>query len=665
MAFQDKCPVSILHMESSKKGHLQQVSIGGLMITLGIIYGDIGTSPLYVMDAVLREMGGTVTESLILGAVSCVFWTLTLQTTFKYIVLTLRADNNGEGGIFSLYALVRRYRKWLYIPAIIGGCTLLADGFITPPISVSSAIEGLKIIQPELNTVPIVLVILTIIFAFQRWGTALVGKTFGPLMFLWFLMLAALGVIQLIGNPHVLAALNPIYAYDILVNTPHGFWLLGAVFLCTTGAEALYSDLGHCGRKNIRITWGFVKLSLLLNYFGQAAYLLQFEGTSFTGKAFYGLMPDWFLPMGIGIATMAAIIASQALISGSFTLISEAVRLNFWPKVAIKYPTLQRGQLYVPSINIILWIGCLGVVLYFRESSNMEAAYGLAITLTMLMTTLLLTSWLITRKFPLYLVIGLLLVFLSLEITFLIANLSKFENGGYVTLIMASVLFGIMYVWYKARQIQRRYIHYNDIHKYISIFQDLHKDETLPKFASNLVFLSNANQVTMIEAKIVNSILKKKPKRADTYWIIHVNTSDEPHTLEYKVTHLIPGIMIRIDFNLGFREEQKINVYFRKVVDELVKNKEVSIISRHPSLSRHQYAGDFQFVIFERFLSYDNDLPLFEDYMLDMYFFMKKLSQPTVRAFGLDNSVVIVESVPLVISQPKNIRLKRKEQNPL
>ncbi len=642
-----------------KHGHINKFSFGTLLITLGIIYGDIGTSPLYVLKAIIHEGGGVINEQLVLGGVSCIFWTLTLQTTLKYIILTLRADNNGEGGIFSLFALVRRNKKWLYLPAIIGGCTLLADGFITPPISVASAIEGLQIKYPNIDTIPIIVVIISLVFMMQRWGTTLVGKAFGPLMLVWFSMLAVLGGVQILKHIEILKALNPYYAYDLLANYPQGFWLLGAVFLCTTGAEALYSDLGHCGKINIRITWVYVKTSLVLNYFGQAAWLMEHNNQPYSDNPFFSIMPQWFLFSGIIIATLAAIIASQALISGSFTLISEATRLNFWPKVGIKYPTVHRGQLYVPSINMLLWVGCIAVVFYFKESSKMEAAYGLAITLTMLMTTVLLTSWLIMKNVNKLLIGVLLFTFLSLEITFLIANLSKFKHGGYVTLVIAAALFLVMYIWNKAKQIQRRYIHFNDVNKYLPMIEELMKDETIPKYAGNLVFLTNANYSNLLEAKIINSIFKKRPKRADTYWLLHVNVSDEPHTIEYKVTHLIKGKFIRIDFNLGFRVEQKINIYFRKVIDELVKNGEVDITSRHESLRKYQMAGDFQFIIFERFLSYDNDLPFFDDYILDIYFLLKKLSLPTVRAFGLDNSVVQVENVPLIISQPKNVKMIR------
>ncbi|MSQ79992.1 MAG: potassium transporter Kup [Flavobacteriaceae bacterium] len=649
-------------MDSSHK-HINKFSFASLLITMGIIYGDIGTSPLYVMRELVKEGGGVVGADLILGGLSCIFWTITIQTTLKYIVITLRADNNGEGGIFSLYALVRRHRKWLYIPALIGGCALLADGFISPPISVSSAIEGLKMVNPTITnsqTVPMVIIIITGIFSFQRWGTNLVGRTYGPVMLIWFSMLATAGGYQLLHHPEVLKAVNPWYAYQLLSAYPNGFWLLGAVFLCTTGAESMYSDLGHCGRINIRITWVFVKSSLLLNYFGQAAWLMGQEGKIVEGNPFFLIMPSWFLVSSVIIATAAAIVASQAIISGSFTLISEAMRLNFWPKVAIKYPTIHRGQLYVPSINTILWLGCIGITLYFQESGKMGAAYGLAITLTMLMTTILLTAWLLSRKkVPKVFIYSLLVIFLTIESSFLIANLSKFKHGGFVTLIIAACLFLVMYIWHKARQIQKRYIHFYDVHKYLPMMEALMEDESVPKYAANLVYLTNASFPNLIEAKIINSIFKKRPKRADVYWLLHVNVTDEPHGISYKVNTLLPGKVIRIDFNMGFRVEQKVNIYFRRAIDDLVKHNEVDITSRHESLKKFHYAGDFQFVIFERFLSYDNDLPMMEGFLLDMYFLLKKTSLPTTRAFGLDSSVVNVESVPLIITQPRSIKMTR------
>ncbi|TGE24518.1 potassium transporter Kup [Hymenobacter aquaticus] len=636
------------------------ISTGGLLIALGIIYGDIGTSPLYVMKAIVPEL---IDPRLILGGISCVLWTLTLQTTIKYVLLTLNADNNGEGGIFSLYALVRRRAAWLTVPAIIGGAALLADGVITPPISVSSAIEGLKQVYPHLSQDIIVYIVIAIIaglFFLQSFGTQIVGKAFGPIMFLWFSMLGVLGVSWIVQNPEILKAVNPYYAYELLVEYPGGFWLLGAVFLCTTGAEALYSDLGHCGKGNIRISWVFVKTCLLLNYFGQGAWLLTNQGQQLGGRnPFYELMPDWFLLIGIGIATIAAIIASQALITGSFTLVAEAIRLNMWPKVKLNYPTDVKGQLYVPSMNRLLLLGCIGVVLYFRESSNMEAAYGLAITLTMLMTTLLLTVWLRTKRVPLVVVVLFAALYGLIEGSFLVANLIKFPHGGWVSLAIGATLIGVMYVWLRAYYIKRRLTEFVKIDPYMDALKELSNDESVPKYATHLVFMTSAERASEIESKIIYSIFQKRPKRADIYWFVHVDTTDEPYTMEYKVVELAPDDAFRITFRLGFRVEQRINLYFRKVVEDLVRNREVDITSRYESLSKQHVTGDFRFVVLEKFLSVENDFPVMEKLVMQAYFYIKQFIASEDKYFGLDTSSVKVEKVPLVITPVRDVALKR------
>ncbi|GAA4386930.1 KUP/HAK/KT family potassium transporter [Hymenobacter koreensis] len=633
------------------------ISTAGLLIALGIIYGDIGTSPLYVMKAIVP---GIITADLVYGGISCVLWTLTLQTTVKYVLLTLNADNNGEGGIFSLYALVRRRGAWLSAVAIIGGAALLADGVITPPISVSSAIEGLERVYPGIQTVPIVIAIIVGLFLLQSFGTQIVGKAFGPVMFLWFSMLAILGIMGISQHPEILKAVNPYYAYNLLVNTPGGFWLLGAVFLCTTGAEALYSDLGHCGKGNIRISWMFVKTCLLLNYFGQGAWLVANEGQPLNGRnPFFELMPEWFLLIGIGIATMAAIIASQALITGSFTLVSEAIRLNMWPKVRLNYPTDVKGQLYVPSMNRLLLLGCIGVVLYFERSENMEAAYGLAITITMMMTTLLLSMWLRTKRVAGPLVLLFLVVYGGIEGSFLIANLIKFPHGGWVSVAISLCLIGVMYVWLRAYFIKRRLTEFVKIDPYMDALKELSDDDTVPKYATHLVFMSSAERQTEIESKIIYSIFQKRPKRADIYWFVHVDTTDEPYTMEYKVTELAPNDAFRVTFRLGFRVEQKINLYFRKVVEDLVRNKEVDITSRYESLSKQHVTGDFRFVVLEKFLSVENEFPLVEKLVMQAYFYLKQFIPSEDKYFGLDTSSVKIEKVPLVITPVRSVSLKR------
>ena len=656
-------------MSSQHHGLHSKLSLGGLLISLGIIYGDIGTSPLYVMKAILG-LDFAINKDLVLGGISLVFWTLTLQTTIKYVLITLSADNNGEGGIFALYALVKRTKiKWLIIPAIIGGSALLADGIITPPISVSSAVEGVRTFYPEINTIPIVIGILVILFTIQQFGTKLVGKFFAPIMLLWFLMLGGIGIFQIIENYEVLKAINPYYAYKILMAdkgiNPEGFFVLGFVFLCTTGAEALYSDMGHCGRKNIRISWIFVKTALVLNYFGQAAYLIKQEGETLrslggsNANPFYLSMASWFQPIGIVVATLAAVIASQALISGSFTLINEAMRLNFWPKVKIKYPTELKGQLYIPSINWLLLLGCIGIVIHFEESRNMEHAYGLAIILCMIMTTILLNFYLIMKRVKWYILVPLISVYLLIELSFFVANITKFADGGYVTLIIAIALISIMTTWYMAKQISKTYTKFVKIDSYKKVLAELSVDLSIPKYATHLVYMTNSGRTDEIEEKVMYSILQKRPKRADIYWFIHVNILNEPYRSEYKVTEIVKDDLFRIDFNLGFREPTKINLMFKEVLTDMVKNGEVDVTSRYESLNKNNILGDFKFVLSEKFLSNDSDLLWHEKVIMNTYFLIKKFSLSEENGFGLDSSSVKIEKFPMVLHPPEKICLTR------
>jgi KUP system potassium uptake protein len=651
--------------------HINKVTGAGLLIALGIIYGDIGTSPLYVFNAIIN--GREVSEALIVGTLSCIIWTLTLQTTIKYVIMVLKADNRGEGGTFALYALVRRRRKWLVIPAMIGGASLLADGIITPPISITSAIEGLKVL-PQFRTLPvdtiviIVLIILTLFFFTQQFGTGSIGKFFGPIMTVWFTMLAVLGAVHVFDDLSIFKALNPYYAVKFLTTYPEGFWLLGAVFLCTTGAEALYSDLGHCGRENIRISWIYVKTCLLINYFGQGASLLSTYGgqkisaefKAQTGiHAFYDLMPHWFIIAGVVIATAATIIASQAMIAGAFTLISEAIRLNLWPRLKINYPSEAKGQLFIPMLNLIMFAGCVFVVLHFRESSKMEAAYGLAIIVTMIMTTILFANYLVLHRVKSVLIYIFLAGYLIIEFGYLLALMDKFLHGGYITLIIGFVMFLVMYVWYRSRKIKNRYVEFVRLEHYLPMLQELSNDMTVTKHATHLVYLTSANNPKEIEHKIIYSILNRKPKRADIYWFVHVDTLDDPYTCEYSVETIIPNEVIRVEFRLGFRMQPRINLMFRKVVEDMVANKEVNITSRYESLQRNNVVGDFQFVVLEKFLSQDNDLPFFEKIIMRIYFLVKKIGLSEERGFGLDMSNVAVEKFPLIVSPISGLKLKR------
>lgn len=655
--------------------NLNKASAAGVLIALGIVFGDIGTSPLYVFNAICNHQ--VIRNDLIIGALSCIIWTLTLQTTIKYVILTLKADNRGEGGIFSLYALIRRHGRWPVFLSMVGGAALLADGMITPPISVISAVEGLKNIPVLHNIehwtiVSIGLAIIALLFFFQQFGTTFIGRAFGPVMTIWFVMLAVLGVYHINDDWSILRAFNPVYAVKLLTTKgmmlgpdgfpTAGFWVLGSVFLCTTGAEALYSDLGHAGRGNIRVSWIFVKACLILNYLGQGAWLLTQRGTRWSAETrnpFYEIMPDWWLIPGISIATMAAIIASQALISGSFTLISEAIKLNLWPKMKIVFPTVERGQTFIPGINLLLFLGCVGILLYFQKSANMDAAYGLAITVCMIMTSLLFAYYMYTRRVALGYILAYLLVFLSIEFSFLVANLVKFAHGGYVTVIMGSGLFMIMFIWFKARKIKNRYVEFVRLEDYVPIIQELSNDRTIPKYATHLVYLTSANNPLEIEHKVIFSILYRKPKRADIYWFVHVDVLDDPYTMEYTVNTIIPNEIIRVEFRLGFRVDHRVPMMFRKVVEEMVKNKEVNIVSRYESLSRNNVMGDFRFIVLEKFLSRDNELPLWERMLMRGYFILKRFSLSEERGFGLDSSDVTVEKYPIIVSTPTEYKLKR------
>jgi len=644
--------------EKLKNQHpdIKKLSVAGLLVTIGIVYGDIGTSPLYTIKAIISG-AETFNELLVYGGLSCVFWTLTLQTTFKYVSITLSADNKGEGGIFALFALIRRKSALTAVLTMIGGAALLADGVITPAITVTSSVEGLRLLSPDISVVPIVLLIFAGLFFMQQFGTNFVGVAFGPMMVIWFLMIGILGFFQLIQHPDILRALSPVFAIRFLSEYPGGFILLGAVFLCTTGAEALYSDLGHCGRKNIRVSWIFVKITLLLNYFGQGAWLMMHYTPGSGVTPFFAIMPGWFLMVGIFISTVASVIASQALISGSFTLLSEAVSLNFWPKLKIINPTYIRGQVYLPFVNWSLYIMCSLVVIFFQESTNMEAAYGLAITLTMIMTTLLLSNYLYKKGVKYPLVILLLVVFLSIEVSFLIANLNKFQYGGWFTLLLASLYFLIMFSWYFGRKIKNRHISFSKIENYLELFRDLREDETVPKIASNLVFIIKANRRDQIESKVIYSIFSKQPKRADKYWLLHVDMVDEPNRFEYSVKQIIPEVLIRIDFHIGFKIDPKINFYFKQIVEDLVNSGEIKLESSYDTLRKHGFPADFKFVLIERIMHHDNKLSNSENFILALRSLVRHISIPEVRAMQLDTSNTIVEQVPILLKQPIGKRI--------
>ncbi len=644
--------------------HVNKVTTASLLVALGIIYGDLGTSPLYTLRGVV--IGRELNEILLLGSVSLIFWTLTFQTTFKYIILTLMADNDGEGGIFSLYALVRRYGKKLVFITIIGATALLADGIITPPISVASAIEGLTIIKglEHIHTVPIVIIILTLLFLFQRFGTQKIGKAFGPIMTIWFLMIFIVGVVSIIQYPAVIKALNPYYGYLLLTKYPHGFWLLGSIFLCATGAEALYSDLGHCGIKNIRITWIYVKISLVASYLGQAAWLLKqnsLEDKFLTDiNPFFQMMPSWFLFPSIIIATVATIIASQALISGAFTLISEGMSLNFWPRVTIKQTSNFKGQIYIPSINIILWAGCIFMVIYFKTSTHMEAAFGFSVNIAMLMTTILLFYFLrFKKKWGLALTYAIIGIFIFIEISFLIVNVIKIEQRWVFLFFDLSFLI-TMYVCYYARKINNQFMKSVNLNNYVDKIKELSHDESIPKIATHLIYLSKAKVETQVEDAVINSIFDKKPKRADVYWFMHIRRADEPYTLSYKVIEISDDKVIKVTIKIGFRIQPRTEMFFKRIVQDLVLNKELNLHIRPDGSTKYNPNPDFKFIIIEKFLSVENEFSIRNAFLLESYFLINRFSLSDEKAFGLDISDVIIEQVPLIYQPVTSYSLQRE-----
>ncbi|HEY5826240.1 MAG TPA: KUP/HAK/KT family potassium transporter [Cyclobacteriaceae bacterium] len=646
-------------MEASINHH-HKLSAGGVLIALGIIYGDIGTSPIYTLKFIVGER--PITEDLILGGLSCIFWTLTLVTSLKYIYLALSADNKGEGGIFALYALVRKYKaQWVIYPAIIGCCTLIADGFITPAISVSSAVEGLNLIYSNIPTTGIVVAILLGLFLFQQFGSATVGKTFGPIMFVWFIMLGFLGGRYLFQNLAVLKALNPVYAFKLIALYPQGFWLLGAVFLCTTGAEALYSDLGHCGKSNIRIGWGFVKVCLLLNYFGQGAWLLTQTGTVLGNRIpFYSIMPEQFLIIGIVVATLATIIASQALISGTFSLVNEAVKLKLWPSTLILYPSVSRGQMYIPAINWILMLGSIGVVLLFKESSAMEGAYGLAITVNMLMTTSLLVFYFSTVKKSKFRSAILASAFFSLEGMFLISNLDKFKHGGWFTFLIAFLFFMMMFVLLKARELRQQHTEFVDLKHYETLLKDLQADHSVPKEATNLVYLAGADGRRYIDSNIIYSIFRKRPKRADVYWFVHVETVDSPFTSKYSVDVIIPRQCFFVKIKLGFKAPHRINQLFYRIVHDMEESNEISLASAYLPLNKHGMMADFKFIILHSWASADSQISSFDRLIITGYRAIKSISLPLEEMYGLELANVMIERVPIMVGPAAKVKIKRE-----
>ena len=639
-----------------------KVTYASLLITFGIIFGDIGTSPLYVMKAIIGN-SRKITEEIVYGGVSCIFWTLFFQTTVKYVWLTLQADNNGEGGIISLYSLINKKGKKLVIPTIIGAAMLLADGIITPPVSVTSAVEGLRFIHglENIPIIPIVITILSILFLVQRSGTSKVGKIFGPMMFIWFTFLLCTGLFMISKYPEIIKSLNPYYAYNLLVNYPEGFWLLGAVFLCTTGAEALYSDLGHCGKSNIRISWIYVKITLIANYLGQAAWLMHTNSKYLNGhNPFFSMLPSYLLIPGIIISTCAAIIASQALITGSFTLVNEAINIGFWPRTMVVQPNEEKSQIYIPTVNFLLWAGCIFVVLYFKSSEYMEAAYGLAITVTMIMTTLLLAYYLVYyNKLPKLLIALIITIFTLIEVSFFSANLLKFQEGGYVALTISLIFIVLMYCNYYGKILNERNLEYVNFKNYKAILSELSEDKTVNKYSTLLFYFTKSNKKNKVEKNIINSILAKRPKRADMYWFVNVNRTDQPYTLNYELLEIVPQKIYKIIFHIGFRIQPKTEVYIKRIINDLYASGNLELKYLQPNLKKYNQDPDMKFVLLQKFPSIESSFTIRELTILKIYAIIKKIEYSIPKSFGLEKNDVIVEQIPLYLHSKNKLDLKR------
>jgi KUP system potassium uptake protein len=629
-----------------------KISLAGILITTGIVFGDIGTSPLYVFQAITGG-GQHISQDFILGALSCVIWTLILLATVKYIYFALNADNNGEGGIFALFALLKKRRiKWVIIPALIGCATLLADGFITPAISISSAVEGIRNIYPTTPVIPIVVTIVVALFIIQQFGTAAIGKMFGPVMLIWFVFLGYLGLINVAHNPFVLNAFNPYYAYNLVANVDGGFAVLGSVFLCTTGAEALYSDLGHCGKGNIRINWAFVSILLFVNYLGQAALCLSDGFKLEKGETvFYAMVPDYLLPFAIIIATAATIIASQALITGVFTLMNEAIKLKLWTNLKVKYPTNHKGQIYIPFINWVLMAGCLLVIAIFKESSAMEHSYGLAITINMVMTSLLLVFLLFLKQPKLKLIYGVIFgVFLVVETIFLMSNLGKIISGGWFTLILSLGFFLLLFLYFKARELRTSITEYVPMDEVKPMITAVKNDPGITFEASNLVFPTRSDSCKKLDLTVYHSLFMKKPRKADIIWFLHLDILNEPWGIHYSVNEVLDKTCYYVSLQLGFKEEHRIEYMMRKIHDHMVEKGELSGESVFQSVKGKFEEIDFKFVVLNSRVAMDNALTPFQQICVKAYRFVKATGLKPAEDFGLDKTNVIVDYIPISVT---------------
>lgn len=669
---------ALFSKNKAKKSTGIPLSAGMVLVTLGIVYGDIGTSPMYTMKAIIAGNGGLLTmdTDVVLGALSLIIWTLTLITTVKYVMVAMKADNHNEGGIFALYSLVKKSAKWLIIPAMIGGAALLADGILTPAVTVTTAIEGLRTIPAahaiigdnQHIVVIITITILCTLFALQKAGTSTIGKAFGPVMTLWFLFLGAMGVMNMLADISIVRALNPIrgilFLFDGKLNAA-GLMVLGSVFLCTTGAEALYSDMGHVGKGNIYASWPFVKICLILNYLGQGAWLITNRNDTTLNaikdlNPFFEMLPGQIRPFAVILSALAAIIASQALITGSYSIVSEAIKLDLMPHIKINYPSTTKGQIYIPLVNSIMWVGCIGVVLIFQSSEHMEAAYGLAITVTMLMTSILLYTYLAVIRKRLWAAIPFILFFGAIEAMFFFSSLTKFFHGGYFTVLMATAIFVVMFVWRRGTAVERTQSVYLPVDKYIDQLRSLSHDADYSTLADNLVFLTNDSSFDKLDRDILYSILDKRPKRAKAYYFINISLTDDPNTREFIVNDFGTDFLFKITLRLGFKVNQRINTYLYQIVGDLIKNNQLAPQNHKYSIYKeHSEIGDFRFCLLRKVLAPETDINGFDARCLELKYFIRRICGSPARWYGLENSNIVFEYVPLFSKVKREQKLTR------
>ncbi len=646
-----------------------KISLGMCIVTMGVVYGDIGTSPLYLAQSFVSGQGGIryVDRTSVLGMLSLLFWSITLITTVKYVLIAMRIDNRGEGGIFALYSMVKRFAKWLWIPAMIGGAAFLADSVLTPAVSISSAVEGLKTLRafenvftvnPQL-TLAITVIIIVILFAVQSRGTERIGRVFGVVVAIWFTFMAVVGIIAIGKDWSIFAALNPWYGLEYLLNlngaNRAGLAIMGTVFLATTGAEALYSDMGHVGRGNIYATWPFIFICLIFNYFGQGAWMIRNQSNKALWSApnvnpFFQTINPTLRYVAVILSVAAGVIASQALITGAFTMVSEATGLNWMPHLQVRYPARTRGQLYIPTVNFVLCAATLVVLMIFQNSERITNAYGLALTVTMITTVVLLMAymWYAQKRRVLALIFG--VVFLAIQSLFFISSLSKFFTGGWFTTILTIVIFTIMYTWDTGTRIERSQRRHMLPEDFLPALNILHKDKSVPLYADNLVYLTSDRELRRLDTDIFYSIFADHPKRAHAWWAVSVQVTDAPYTREYSVENFGTDFLFRVRMRLGFKVNQNVSTYLHQIMHELIDQGTLPPQETiYPKVDNDPQIGTINYVLIHKALMPESKVDVRGALSLRIKYAIRHMAGSPVKWFGLAAFNPRIEVQPLFV----------------